>query len=347
MLAAKLFGAGDFRLVECEIPEISEDEILLKTKAAAICGTDLRMIANGYKNVDEEHPRTLGHEISGIIERVGKNVKGYTKGMHVALAPNMGCGICDRCISGDTHLCESYQAFGINIDGGFAEYVRIPAAAISQGNIMILDDSVSFADAAVLEPMSCVRNGQSLTGIRINDTVLVVGAGPIGIMHALLAKASGASKVFVSDLSEERLKQCTDIEPSLIPVYGADVKDRIMAETKNKGVDVCITACPSPAAQANSLELMAMNGRVLFFGGLPAGRDQVTLPTNLIHYKQLAIHGSTRANVEQYREVAKMVESGILDLSKIVTNTFPLKDMQEAIAFAKSAKGLKSVITFE
>lgn len=346
MLAAKLYGANDFRVVECDIPEISAEEILLKTKAAAICGTDLRMIANGYKNIDAEHPRTLGHEISGIIEQVGANVKGYKKGMHVAIAPNMGCGICDMCVSGNTHLCESYQAFGINIDGGFAEYVRIPAAAINQGNLMILDENVSFADAAVLEPMSCVRNGQSQIQIKTNDTVLVVGAGPIGIMHALLAKACGAAKIFMSDLSDERLRQCTDIEPSLIPIYGTNVKEQIMKYTDNRGLDVCITACPSPAAQASSLELMAMNGRILFFGGLPAGKDQVTLPTNLIHYKQLAIHGSTRANVEQYRDVAKMVEAGILDLSKIVTNTFKLKDMPQAIEFARSAKGLKSVIVF-
>lgn len=346
MLAAKLFGANDFRVVECEVPAIKDDEILLKTKAAAICGTDLRMIANGYAGIDAEHPRTLGHEISGIIEEVGKNVEGYKKGMHVCVAPNMGCGICDMCVSGNTHLCESYRAFGINIDGGFAEYVRIPAAAIKQGNIMILNETVSFADAAILEPMSCVRNGQSRVDIKINDTVLVVGAGPIGIMHALLAKACGAAKVFMSDLSEQRLKQCTDIEPSLIPIYGAEIKGQIMKETNNRGVDVCITACPSPAAQANSLELMAMNGRILFFGGLPAGRDQVTMPTNLIHYKQLKICGSTRGNVEQYREVAKMVEAGTLDLSKIVTNTFSLQEMPQAIEFARSAKGLKSAIVF-
>ena len=107
MLAAKLFGANDIRIVTCDRPEISENEMLLKTAAAAICGTDLRMIGNGYKGVDAEHPLTLGHEISGTIERVGRLVAGYRPGMKVAVAPNVGCGICDACVQGDTHLCSA------------------------------------------------------------------------------------------------------------------------------------------------------------------------------------------------------------------------------------------------
>lgn len=347
MLAAKLYDVNDFRIVECEIPQINEEEILLRTGACAICGTDLRMIQNGYPGIDPKHPRTLGHEISGTIAQVGKMVNGYQPGMRVSLAPNIGCGICDRCTSGDTHLCEEYKAFGINIDGGFAEYVKIPARAIAQGNIMLLDDRTSFEEASVLEPMSCVMNGQSRVGIHMNDTVLIIGAGPIGVMHALLAKASGASKIFVSDLSKERMLQCTKIDSDIIPVLDADLKGFIMDRTSKKGVDVCITACPSAKAQENSLELMAMNGRVLFFGGLPEGRDTVNLMTNMVHYNQLGIFGSTRGNVKQYRNVAKMVQTGLLNLSAIVTKTYALEKAEEAMVYAKSAKGLKTAILFE
>lgn len=346
MLAAKLYGPEDIRLVETEIPKIGEDEILLRTKAAAICGSDLRMIQNGYRGVDEEHPLVLGHEISGVIEKVGSRVKGYEAGMHICMAPNYGCGICDHCVSGNTHLCQDYQAFGISIDGGFAEYVRIPATVIQQGNLMILREDVPFAEAALLEPLSCVLNGQSLTGIHLGDTVLVIGAGPIGLMHALLAKAMGASRIFVRDLSEERMRQCSDIDEDIMPVYGDDLKTEIMKLTENRGVDVCITACPSPQAQAGSLELMAMNGRILFFGGLPAGKDLVQIPTNLIHYRQLSIHGSTRGNVMQFRQSAQLIESGKLDLSRLITASYGLKDFQAAVDYAKSAVGLKTVIEF-
>ena len=224
MKAAKLFGPNDIRIVDCDVPEINDDEILLKTGAAALCGTDLRMIGNGYKGVDENNPLTLGHEIAGTIERVGKNVFGYEPGMRVALAPNMGCGICDWCSSGDTHLCPDYQAFGINMDGGFAEYARIPRAAISQGNVMILDDSMPLDAAALIEPASCVLNGQLMTRIRLNDKVLIIGAGPIGIMHGLLAKSFGAAKVYIRDLSPERMKQSVELIPGSQAVEEADLE---------------------------------------------------------------------------------------------------------------------------
>lgn len=346
MLAAKLYGKEDLRLVECPVPDIREDEILLRVKAAAVCGTDLRMIQNGSNGIDGNHPRTLGHEISGIIEKKGSLVSGYEEGMHICVAPNMGCGICDHCIEGNTHLCSQYQAFGINIDGGFAEYVRIPERAVSQGNLMILDESVNFSDAALLEPMSCVLNGQSRMKMNLNDTVLIVGAGPIGVMHALLARARGASRVFIRDLSEERMRQCKEVCREFVPMYGEDLKEEVMKQTGNKGIDVCIVACPSGRAQEEALELMSMNGRVLFFGGLPQGKDKVLLSSNLIHYKQLSIFGSTRANVAQYRSAAKMVEYGKLELSKVISREYTLDHIQEAVAYAKSAQGLKTVITF-
>ena len=122
MLAAKMYGVDDIRIEEIPVPVPQTGEILLKVKAAAVCGTDVRMIKNGAAGVDEQHPRILGHEIAGIIEETGDGVTGYEKGMRVSVAPNMGCGICDMCVSGNSHLCPDYKALGINLDGGFAEY---------------------------------------------------------------------------------------------------------------------------------------------------------------------------------------------------------------------------------
>jgi L-iditol 2-dehydrogenase len=345
MKAAKLFGPNDIRVVDCGIPEINDDEILLKTRAAAICGSDLRMIGNGYKGVDEDHPLTLGHEIAGVVEKAGKNVKGYEPGMRVALAPNIGCGICDWCTSGDTHLCPDYTAFGINMDGGFAEYVRIPRNAIIQGNIMILDDSMPLDAAALVEPASCVLNGQLRTGIRLNDKVLIIGAGPIGIIHGLLAKAFGAAKVYIRDLSRERMKQSVELIPGAEAIEEEDLEAAAKRLTGGRGFDVTITACPAPQAQVDALKITGMNGRILYFGGLPAGKDNVTLATNHIHYKQLSIHGSTRGNVSQYRAVAKMAAAGILDLSKLISRRYPVSEFAEAVAYARKAEGLKTVIT--
>ena len=346
MKAAKLFGPNDIRVVDCDIPAIGDDEILLKTGAAAICGTDLRMISNGYKGVDVDHPLTLGHEIAGTIERVGKNVKGYAQGMRIALAPNMGCGICDWCTAGDTHLCPEYQAFGINMDGGFAEYAKIPSNAIIQGNIMILDDSMPLDSAALIEPASCVLNGQMMTGIRLNDKVLIIGAGPIGIIHGLLAKAFGAAKIYIRDLSPDRMKQSIELIPGSEAVSEDDIEEASRRLTGGRGFDVTITACPSPSAQVDALKITGMNGRILYFGGLPAGKDTVTLATNHIHYKQLTIMGSTKANVSQYRAVAKMLMEGNLDLGKLVSKTYVIDDFLQAVEYAKKAEGLKTIIKF-
>jgi len=346
MKAAKLFGPNDIRVLDCPIPEINDNEILLKTKAAAICGTDLRMVGNGYKGVDEAHPLVLGHEIVGIIEQVGKNVKGYTKGMRVAIAPNIGCGICDWCVSGDTHLCPEYTAFGINMDGGFAEYVRVPQNAITQGNIMILDDSMPLDAAALVEPASCVLNGQLRTGIRLNDKVLIIGAGPIGIMHGLLAKVVGVAKVYIRDLSVQRMNQSVELISGAESIPESDLEAAAKRLTGGRGFDVTITACPAPAAQADALKVTGMNGRILFFGGLPAGKDEVTLATNHIHYKQLSIFGSTRGNVNQYRAVANMVAAGTLKLSALISRRYPLAEFSDALEYAKKAEGLKTVITF-
>lgn len=347
MKAVKLFGAGDLRLTEGAPPVIASDEILLKTAAAAICGTDLRMIQHGAAGVDEAHPLVLGHEISGVICAVGEQVIGYSPGMRVVLAPNMGCGVCDRCVSGDAHLCTEYRAFGVNLDGGFAEYVRIPSSAVRQGNLLVLDENADMGVSTLLEPLSCVINGQEQVEIQVNDVVLVIGAGPIGLMHAMLAKLQGAARVLLCDLSEERLVQCQKVFPDCIPVSAEALEERVGELTGGRGVDVCITACPSPQVQAQSLSLMAMNGRILFFGGLPAGRDQVQLSTNLIHYRQLKLCGSTRGNIRQFRKGAALLQHKTLDLRPLVSARYPLTRFEEAVTFARSGTGLKTIITFE
>jgi len=347
MRAAKLFGKGDIRVVDCPRPSIGPGEVLVKIGAAAICGSDLRMIANGYRGVDAGHPLTLGHEIAGLIEEVGEGVTGFTPGDRVALAPNIGCGRCEACGRGEGHLCPDYLAFGINNDGGFAEYLRVPSAAVERGNLFLLDQKTPFVEAALIEPASCCLSGQERAGVGLGDSVLVVGAGPIGILHILLARLSGAKNLYIRDISEARMMKCRELVPECISVKGENLTEAIMSLTGGRGVDVCITACPVPAVQAESLALMAKNGRVLFFGGLPAGRDEVPLPTNLIHYRQLAIHGSTGSSVAHYRKTAAFVASGRLPLDGLVSDCFSIDRFTEAVETAKGAQGLKTVITFD
>ncbi len=345
MLAARMYNKKDIRVEEVPTPVIGEDEILLRVKAAAICGTDVRMVNNGYKGISPETPRILGHELSGIIERVGSRVTAYRPGQRVAVAPNMGCGVCADCVAGNTHLCRTYEALGINLDGGFAEYVAIPAKAVAQGNVTLLEDGVSFEEAAINEALSCVCNGFERCDIRPGDDVLIIGAGPIGIMHGMLARMAGAGRVYINDLSVERLATCKAIDPAFLTVEG-DIEEVIARDTRGEGVQVCITACPSPAAQATALRVCGNNARVNFFGGVPADRQPVPLDTNLIHYKQLKVSGTTRASLTQFRKTLRFISSGVLNVKPLITRTLPLTAIGQALDYAAAADGLKNVILF-
>lgn len=345
MIAARLYQKGDIRIEEIPMPSFREDEILLRVKAASICGTDVRMVNNGYKGITPETPRILGHELSGVIEQVGSRVIGYEPGQRVAVAPNMGCGICADCVAGNTHLCRTYEALGINLDGGFAEYVTIPAKAVTQGNITLLPDNVSFSESAINEALSCVFNGFERCDIRPGDDVLIIGAGPIGIMHGMLARVAGAGRVYISDLSTQRLDICKYTDPNFITIEG-DAESFIQKETQGVGVQVCIVACPSPAAQAMALRVCCNNGRINFFGGLPTDKQPAQLDTNLIHYKQLRVSGTTRSSLTQFRKTIRFISTGILNVKPLITQVLPITDFEKGLACAASGKGLKNVIQF-
>ena len=348
MLAARMYGKNDIRIENVKIPEINENEVLVKVKSAAICGTDVRMIKNGSPHATADNPRILGHEFAGVIDKVGSNVKGYKVGTRVSVAPNMGCGICGYCVSGNGQLCKESKAIGINIDGGFAEYVRIPEEAVRQGNITILDDAISFDEAAINEAFACAFNGFSRCSLKVGETALIIGAGAIGLMHSKLAKMCGASKVIINDLSAERLEVCKQIDSSFITYCGSDgLKEFIDKETDGMGADVVIIAAPAPSAQQAALELAAVNGRINFFGGLPADRQIVPLNSNLVHYKQLIITGTTRSTIQQYRDTLKFIAEGVVDIKKLVTARLPVDKILDGVANSADARGLKNVICFE
>ncbi len=284
MKAVKLYGANDLRVVDTPVPVLGNGEVLVKVKAALICGTDVRMYKNGAKNL----PVTLGHEFAGTIEAVEESVAGYKPGMRVSVAPNFGCGICDDCVSGNTQNCSSLKALGVHMDGGFAEYVKIPTAAVSQGNISILDDTIPFPSAALAEPFSCVFNSFQRAQFELGDSVLIIGAGPIGLLHAKLYHFAGAGLVMINDLNADRLAACVAQEPSIIAIPSDNLKAKVYTLTNGKGPDIIITATSAPAVQQLAFSLAATNTHVIFFGGLPEDKENVLLNTNVIHYKQIS-----------------------------------------------------------
>jgi L-iditol 2-dehydrogenase len=338
MKAVRLYGKEDLRVEEIPVPEIGAGEILIKTGASLICGTDVRM----YKNGAAKTPVVLGHELAGSIAAVGVGITAYTEGQRVAVAPNYGCGNCDHCIAGNTHLCADLKAIGIHVDGGFAEYVRIPAPAVTQGNISPIGASVSFAEAAMAEPLSCVYNSYERSGVKPGDTVLIIGAGPIGLMHAKIYKMAGAGQVIINDVNEERLAGCKAEDASFVTLGPERTKERLLELTAGRGADVVVTAASVAAVQQAAFEYAALNARVIFFGGLPAGKEIVPLDTNVIHYKMITVTGTSRQNLRQYRTCLDLIRQNLVSVRNIVTGEYSLDDAATAFDAAARGQGLKS-----
>ncbi|MEE8440197.1 MAG: alcohol dehydrogenase catalytic domain-containing protein [Spirochaetia bacterium] len=344
MKAARLFGKQDIRYVEVARPHAGPGEIILRTKAASVCGTDVRFFSNGRPGVDEGHPITLGHELSGIVDEVDSDAAGYESGMRVAVAPNFGCGLCDFCVSGQSHLCNMTEAIGVTIDGAFAEFVRIPVAAVRQGNVVEIPEQLSFEEAALAEPLSCVYNAYERIGIHPGEVVLIIGSGPIGIMHAKVALMAGAAKVFLNDVNAARLEQAKSIEPRLEVLQSSGLTEEIARRTDGRMCDLVITAAGVAAAQQMSFGLAGVNGRIMFFGGLPKGESVVELDTNEIHYKQLTVSGTTRQSLRQYRKCMQLMSDGILDIGAVITARRPMSELKNILRSVGNDDNLKTAV---
>ena len=345
MKAARLYEAQKIVLEEVDKPKPGPNEMLLKVKAAAVCGTDLRIYKFGHFKVPQGTKRVLSHEFSGEIAEVGSAVKGYSVGMRVAVIPNIGCGGCAQCMKGYNQLCPDYEAFGISLDGGFQEYMLIPQEAIIRGNIVEIPENMSFVEAALVEPFSCVYSSYRMINVSPGDTVLVIGAGPIGACHVMMSALAGASKIIVADISDSRLEQIKSFGVDvLVNSAEKDLKEAVMAETGGAGMDVVITANSVPEIQTLALELAAIRGRVCLFGGMPKGKEMVPLNTNLIHYKELQVVATTGSSIVDYLQAFKIAASGKIALGDIATGRFPLEDIQAAFDYAASGAGMKACI---
>jgi threonine dehydrogenase-like Zn-dependent dehydrogenase len=345
--AAYYYEPGMIQVEEAEVPEIKDDEILMQIRAASICGTDMRIFKYGHFKIPQGERRVLGHEIAGEIVKVGSLIGGFYEGMRVAVPPNIGCGVCEYCRDGYNNMCPDYEAFGVSIDGGFQEYMRIPNIAIRGGNVFPIPDHLSYLEAALVEPLSCVYNALRSVNTTCHDTVMVIGAGPIGTMHMMLNKIAGAKKVIVVDIRSDRLETVMTFGADVvINSNEVDLKSAVMDETGGKGADVIITAVSLPEIQTQAVELLATHGRVNFFAGLGKG-VLVPVDTNRVHYKGLHLVGTTGSTHADYSKSLGLVSEGRIKLDKLITATYPLEDIEKAFDYAFSAEGLKTAIVFE
>jgi len=345
MLAAVYHGPNDLRVEQVEMPQLQAGELLVKVLSASICATDLRILHGQHRMFLPGIARIPGHEVVGTVAKIGDGVTGINVGDRVFIAPNMGCGHCLQCISGNNNLCANYDAIGVTIDGGFAEYVRVPANAVRQGNVIPINEAVDPAVAALLEPFACVVRGQNALHIQPGEVVLVIGAGPIGVMHTKLAKMRGAGVVIVSEPLPERAEQARRMGADrVVNPMEEDLKQVVLKLSQGRGADAIIVAAPVHGAQESTLALAAIGGRVNFFGGLPKDRPTINFDSNQVHYKELIITGTTACSTHDCWQAAQIVNAGLVDLTDLVSQRFPLSSAIEAFAAAEDRKSLKIVL---
>lgn len=339
-------GPDDLRLAEIETPRMEAGDVLLEVAAASICATDLRIVGGGHLKIPGGVQRVLGHEVAGRVAATGPQVTGIAVGMPVAVIPNIGCGACDQCIRGQTHLCPTYEAFGIDLDGGFAEFMLVPERALRQALLVPIPEGMSFAEAALVEPLSCCYNGIQAGRLVPGDTVLVIGGGPIGLMHVLLARLAGARRVIVSEILDERLAQAGSFGADVLVNPGTeDAREAVLRATGGSGADVVIVAAPSPQAMEQAPHLAAAEGRVVYFAGLPRGQDAITFSPNRIHYRQITVTGTTGASRWQFRRALDLAAARRVDLSRLVGANLLLEDGLAAFDRARSRRELKVVLS--
>lgn len=343
MRAVVLSGPNQFAPAEIEKPQIGPDEILLEMKAAAICGTDMRILT-GKKTKGVRYPSVIGHEFCGVIAEVGADVKGYEVGEKVAVANVIPCHHCSSCLRGRTNACLDRKAIGYEFDGGFEEYIRIPSICIENGNVVKLPEYMSYQAGALIEPLSCCIRGLKNAGTGFNDDVLIVGAGPIGLFHLQLSKIAGARKVIVSEPNEQRRKVALELGADLVVDPTKEELPAIVnRETNGQGMDVIVMAIGVPALVNSTLKLCKRGGTVNLFAGF-AGTGESTIEVNTIHYNEINVNGSTAYKLEDYLAAAEMIKSGKIDADKIVTHRFKIEDFQKAYDVCVAGTGLKVII---
>lgn len=343
MKAVVLHGPNDFATEEIPKPQIGDNDMLLKMRKAAICGTDTRIFA-GTKTKGIRYPSVVGHEMCGDICEMGKNVTGYSIGDKVAVANVIPCGSCPACLEGRENACMNRKAIGYEFDGGFEEYVLLPEVLIKSGNVVKLPEDVSYTAGALIEPLACCIRGLKNAGTGFNNVVLIVGAGPIGLMHLQLSKIAGAKKVIVSEPNEMRRNTALELGADIaVDSVKEDLAKIVMEETEGMGADVIIMAIGVPALVNSTLKLCKKGGTVNLFAGF-AGTGECTIEVNTIHYNEITVNGSTAYKRIDYLEAADMVKNKKLNLDKIATDTFKLDNFKEAFEFCKSGGGLKIII---
>jgi L-iditol 2-dehydrogenase len=335
--AAMFYEPGDVRMEDVPNPEPGPGEVLVKIGAALTCGTDVKTYQRGHPSIIKETPSPFGHEFAGIIEEVGEGVERWRPSMRVVAANSAPCNHCYYCKVGDQSMCEELEF----LNGAFAEYIVIPPRIVEQ-NLYEIPSGVAFSRAALLEPLACTVHGVVRTPISMRDTVVIIGAGQIGLMFVRLATERGA-RVLCADMSQSRLEVARQLgaEETVQVSEGVDVVQAVREWTPNaRGADVVIEAVGLPATWEQALQMARKGGDVTLFGGAPSGTT-MEVDTVLLHYSQITIRGIFHHTPYTVQVAFDLLKSGRVDPEPFISGVRPLDEVLEALESHGRQGGIK------
>lgn len=345
MQAAFLVGPRQFELRDIPEPALPDDGLLLEVKACGVCGSDLRRWREGPPVPEGIIP---GHEVAGVVTAVGPRHTRFAVGDRLALAPDIHCGACYFCERGLFNLCDNLRMLGITpgYPGGFAEKLALGGKVITNGIVHKIPAGLSFELAAMAEPLCSVLAGHDKTRTGLNDTVVVIGAGPIGCLLVAVARARGA-RTIVSQRSGKRRELVERFSPDyILDPTSEDVVARVRALTGGRGADAVICANPVAATQTQAVEMARKGGVVVLFGGLPKANPMTTLDANRIHYGEIDVIGAFSYHPTVHQLALDVINRGLIPTEQLITHRFPLADVSQGFETADTGQGLKSLIVF-
>jgi len=328
MKSIQYWGPGDIRFEEVSIKPLNEGEVLVKVESALTCGTDVKTFRRGHPVLIKQIPSGFGHEFSGVVAQLGKNVEGFEIGDRVVAANSAPCGKCFYCKKEEFNLCENLDL----LNGAYAEYITVPARIVKK-NMLKLPEGLSFDRAAFCEPLANVVHGVERTEIKAGQTVGIIGIGPIGLMFAKLAKLKGAT-VIAAGRNPEKLRLAEDFagvdEVIDLNKYPNPEKIFLSFTEEGKGLDVAIECVGLPAIWERMFSLVRPGGTVHFFGGCKSG-STVTFDTTKMHYNDIKMMSVFHHTPKYFRQALELIASGQVPVEKLITETISLKDVEDAM----------------
>ncbi len=343
MKAVVYYAPKDIRVEDTPIPACGDDEIRVKVDACAVCGSDLK--AYNYGNPRIKPPLVIGHEFTGLVETIGKNVDGFSLGDRVVMAVAVSCGQCYYCKKGWPNICAEVAVMGFGYPGGMAEYVTIPARAVKNGHLVRVPKGICAEHAALAESIGCAVNSIENSHFQAGDIVVVIGAGTMGIINACVAREFGAKKIIMVNRSAPRLKRAESFGFDLfINSEEQDVAQIIFDVTDGLGADVVIAAAPAATPQEMALELVRKRGTICLFASLAVGRHMLSLDSRKIHYGEVRVVGTSDCTARQVEKAVNMLSHKQLPADKLATHILQLDEILRAFELMQKGESLRVVL---